>query len=208
MNAREIVQNDIVSCIHKALKFKILINPKISGGFFDDKSRITSKYTRFSDEEDYLEKYYEKYEGGEYLAAFPDGAFFQINYEFNMPTKYRSYLIKANLCYLPPVSEDGIKNEYIRFDYNNSSDNSFFHAFAHIHIGFQNDLRIPASEIPLFSEFFEMILYFFYPNDYRTFFNNGKRINSTVDSQPGRLTKSKVLIKELEKCFYLKIASV
>lgn len=208
MDARKLVEADMKHSISQALRSNILLNPRIAGEFYGNKRAITSKYTRFHDEEDYLSNYSKRYEQGEFLAAFKDGAFLQINYEFDIAGKKTSYITKMNLCYLPPVMEDGkIKNEYVRIDYSNSSDNSFFHAFAHVHVGFRNAIRIPIYDVLLFSEFLDLILYFFYPEDFEAFCNRKYQTTNTQDnSGNGRLTENKVLTKELEKFFYWKTA--
>lgn len=206
MDARKIVEEDIKTCIRKAMKLGILSNPRMSGNFFDDRRTISSKYTRFVGEADYLENYSKKYEQGDFFATLEDGAFFQINYEFDVPSKNKSYLKKMNLCYLPPVTENGeTVNEYIRIDYSDSSDNSFFHAYAHVHIGFRNTIRIPIDEVLLFSEFLEMILYFFYSEQFEKFCKDKYKVSNTVDKDvSGKLTKHKILTKEIEKYFYWK----
>lgn len=206
MDARKVVEENLRTCVSKAMKLGILVNPRISGDFFKDRKKISSKYTRFIDEADYLENYFKKYEQGEFFATFDDGAFLQINYEFDIQSKKTSYLEKMNLCYLPPVTEDsGLKNEYIRIDYNNSPTNSFFHACAHVHIGFRNTIRIPIDEVLLFSEFLEMILYLFYPEQFKAFCTGIYKTTNTEDkAQSGKLTKNKILTKELQKSFYWK----
>lgn len=206
MDARKIVEEDIRGSMHKALKLGIISNPRMSGNFFKDRKTISSKYTRFSDEASYLENYFKKYEQGEYLATLENGAFLQINYEFNIQSRKTSYLEKMNLCYLPPVTEDGkITNEYIRIDYSNSPDNTFFHAYAHVHIGFRNTIRIPIDEVLLFSEFLEMILYLFYPNQFKAFCAGTYKTSNTKDkSMSGKLTKDRILTTELEQYFYWK----
>ena len=206
MDARKAVEDDIRKCISKATKLGILANPRISGDFFKDRKFISSKYTRFADATDYLENYFKKYEQGEIFATLDDGAFFQIQYEFDIPSKRNTYLSKMNLCYLPPVSENGeLQNEYIRIDFSNSPDNSFFHAYAHVHVGFGGAIRIPLNEVLFFSEFLELILYLFYPEQFKLFCNETRKISNTKDkNQPGKLTKEKVLTKELEQFFYLK----
>ena len=82
MDAHKIVEEDIQTYIRKAMKAGILVNPRISGDFFKKTTIISSKYTRFNDETDYLEQYSHKYENGEYFVALYDGAFFQIHYKF------------------------------------------------------------------------------------------------------------------------------
>ncbi len=206
MDAYKIVVDDLQLCIRKAMKLGILTNPRTSGEFYNNRIAISSKYTRFTDEADYLENYFRKYEQGEYLVALNDGAFFQINYEFQLQGKKTVYLEKMNLCYLPPVNERGeLRNEYIRIDFSNSPDNSFFHAYAHVHIGFRNSIRIPIDEVVLFSEFLNLILYLFYPEQFALLSSDTYRMSNTKDkTKSGRLTKDKVLTQELEQYFYLK----
>lgn len=204
MDAYKKVQEDITISVKKAMKLGILINPRMSGDFFKNRKKIASKYSYFVNETDYLENYSKKYEQGEFLIALDDGAFLQINYEFDVKKRV-SYLEKMNLCYLPPVTNGEVKNEYIRIDYNNSDDNSFFHAFAHVHIGFKNDIRIPINEVLLFSEFLELLLYLFYPEQFKLFCKEKYKTTNIKDtSQQGKLTKDKVLTQELEKFFYWK----
>ena len=206
MDAHKIVSEDLQACIRKAMKLGILTNPRTSGEFYSNRKAISSKYTRFTDEANYLENYFRKYEQGEYLVALNDGAFFQVNYEFQLQGKKAVYLEKMNLCYLPPVNESGeLSNEYIRIDFSNSSDNSFFHAYAHVHIGFRNSIRIPIDEVMLFSEFLGLILYLFYPDQFVLLNSSIYRVGNTKDKlKLGKLTKEKVLTQELEQYFYLK----
>lgn len=210
MDARKAVEEDIKRCIRKATKLGILANPRMSGEFFSDRKFISSKYTRFADENDYLENYFKKYENGEFFATLDDGAFLQIHYEFDIQSKRTTYLTKMNLCYLPPVSENGeLQNDYIRIDYSNSPDNSFFHSFAHVHIGFGGSIRIPLNDVLFFSEFLELVLYLFYPDQFKLFCKDIRKTSNTRDkSQTGKLTKDKVLTKELEDFFYLRTVTV
>ena len=205
MNARKKVEEDIKYSINTTLQKGILVNPRISGKFYNDNKKITSRYTLFSDEQDYIERSPKKYEDGEYLAAFPDGGFLQINYEFNYKSKNVSFLTKMNLCYLPPVKDDKILNEYIRIDYTNSKDNSFFHPCAHLHIGFRNSLRLPLEEVTLFSEFMRIILHLFYPKYFVEIFKNQYRTTHTQIKAIGKLTQVAVLTQELAVNYYLKI---
>ncbi len=206
MDARKMVEDDLKESIRKALRLGILFNPRISGTFFNDRRVITSKYTFFTDEEDYLSNYSNRYEQGEFLATLEDGGFFQINYEFDIKGKKTSYLEKMNLCYLPPVTQSGaLKNEYIRVDYVNSPDNSFFHAFAHVHIGFRNSIRVPIDEVLYFSEFLSLILYLFYPEGFKQFCSGKYQTTNTIDkARTAKLTKENVLSKELQEFFYWK----
>lgn len=205
MDAQKIVEDDLKNTVRRALQDGILINPKIGGDFFKNKSKITSKYQIFNNEEEFINEYSHQYEAGCYLAAFEDGAFLQINYEFSNKGKRKIYLEKMNLCYLPPVIAGRVQKEYIRIDYNNSPDNSFFHSFAHVHVGFKNELRIPIDEVLLFSEFLKLILYFFYPPLFQKFCDNTVKTTNTKDnSGEGKLTRNKVLTLELRQFMHIK----
>lgn len=205
MDAFKEVADDMRSCIGKALKQGILINPRTSGDFYNNPVCISSKYTMFTHLDDYLQNYHHTYEKGEYLAAFLDGSFLQVNYEFEKSGKKHSYLKKMNLCYLPVVEYNNTKNEYIRVDYDSTSPNSFFHPIAHVHIGFSNTIRLPIDEVFLFSEFLKWILYLYYPKEFVTYSNNSMATGNTINTKVnGRITKSKVLSSELEAYFYLK----
>lgn len=207
MDAHKEIANDIREYLSKGIRLGILLNPRTPEGFYTNNRSISSKYSFFSDEKDYLSNYHLKYEQNEYFVAFEDGAFLQINYEFELKRKREIFIKKINLCYLPPVDELGIiKNEYIRFDYDNSTDNSFFHSFAHMHIGFSKSFRMPIEEVFYFSEFLAFILYLFYPEQFSLMF--GKKYittNTLQESGYGKLTQSMVLTKELEQFFYLAI---
>lgn len=208
MDAHKIVVTDMQESISRALRLRILSNPRIHGDFYKNPTCISSKYTRFANQEDYLQNYHHKYEQGEYLATLQDGAFLQIHYEFERSGKRHAYLKKMNLCYLPAVDDNSMKNEYIRVDFDNTNQNSFFHPIAHVHIGFTNSIRLPMDEVFLFSEFLRWILYLYYPEDFRTYVDSSIRTSNTVDkSSEGKITKNKVLSTELEAYYYLKTLS-
>lgn len=205
MDAHQKIADDMKHSINKALRLGILSNPKTHGDFYKNPICISSKYSRFSDQADYLQNYHHKYEKGEYLATLQDGAFLQVNYEFEKSGKRRSYLQKMNLCYLPPVKDGVVKNEYIRVDYDSTNQNSFFHPVAHVHIGFTNSIRLPIDEVLLFSEFLQWILYLYYPDDFQLYTAGTIRTSNTVDkSIDGKTTKIKVLSNELQAYYYLK----
>lgn len=205
MNARQVVEEDIKIFSKKALKNGILINPRMSGDFFKNKNEISSKYSRFSDEEDYLMRYNKQYEDGEFFAAFEDGAFLQINYEFNIQSRNISYVSKMNLCFLPSVVDNRMEHEYIRIDYNDSDDNSFFHTFAHMHIGFKNKFRLPLEDVFLFSDFLRIILYLYYPNNFNSLFSGTYKVSNTIKKGLyGTVTKEHVLTDEVQENIYLK----
>jgi len=205
MDAHKIVAEDMQGSINKALRLRILSNLKTGGDFYRNPACISSKYTMFADQDDYLQNYHHKYEQCEYLAAFQDGAFLQVNYEFEHSGNRHSYLKKMNLCYLPAVKSDTIKNEYIRIDYNKADKNSFFHPLAHVHIGFTNSIRLPIDEVFLFSEFLQWILYLYYPEEFETYNDGALKTSNTFDKEPyGKITKDKVLSTELAAYYYLK----
>ena len=205
MDAYKIVAADMQESINKALRLRILSNPRIQGNFYKNPSCISSKYTRFANLADYLQNYHHKYELGEYLASLQVGAFLQVLYEFERTGKRHAYLTKMNLCYLPAVDDDSMKNEYIRVDFDSTNQNSFFHPVAHVHIGFTNSVRLPVDEVFLFSEFLRWILYLYYPEDFQTYTDGSIRTSNTVDkSTDGKITKNRVLSTELETYYYLK----
>ena len=205
MDAHKIVAEDMQRSINKALRLRILSNLKTGGDFYKNPACISSKHTMFADQDDYLQNYHHKYEQGEYLAAFQDGAFLQVNYEFEHTRKRHAYLKKMNLCYLPAVESDYIKNEYIRIDYDATVKSSFFHPVAHVHIGFTNSIRLPIDEVFLFSEFLQWILYLYYPEEFETYNGGALKTSNTFDKEPyGKITKEKVLSTELAAYYYLK----
>ena len=58
----------------------------------------------------------------------------------------------------------------------------------------------------LFSEFCKMILYYFYHDDFIKTVGDTEHCKNTIDTTcGGKLTKNKVLTKELENYFYIKI---
>ncbi len=205
MDAYKTVAVDMQESINKALRLRILSNPRIHGDFYNNPTCISSKYTRFVNQADYLQNYHHKYEKGEYLATLQDGAFLQVHYEFERSRKRHAYLKKMNLCYLPAVNNDSMKNEYIRVDFDSTNQNSFFHPVAHVHIGFTNSVRLPVDEVLLFSEFLRWILYLYYPEDFQKYTDGSIRTSNTIDkSVDGKITKNKVLSMELEAYYYLK----
>lgn len=206
MDARQLIEDDIKQSIRTGMRLGILFNPRMSGDFFNSRIIISSHYSRFSNEEDFINNYVNQYEADQYLVALQDGSFFQVNYEFEVKKRV-SYLKKMNQCYLPSVNDGKITNDYLRLDYNNEKDNSFFHPYAHLHVGFKNTIRIPIDEVMLFSEFLLMVLYYYYPDDFKAIVGNEKKYGNTIqENGMGKMTKDKVLSLELEKYMYLKTA--
>ena len=202
MNARVVIADDIKASINRGLHACALVNPRIPGEFYSDELFISSKHTRFKDELDYKEKFPEVFANGDYFVGLPDGACLQIMYKFSKKNK-TTYLENSSLSYLPLVDNDQIKNEYIRFDYSSDAGtSSFFHACAHLHIGFKNAIRIPTKETMLLSEFIMMILYLYYPKEYESYTKTSPTYTRD-DKHEGRHTKKEVLATELKTVFFL-----
>ena len=199
MNAFKEISDDLRKTIVKGLKHKIILNPILPS---ETPSSISSKSTFFRDEDEYKTEYVRAYERNEYLFAMNDGSFFQINYEFNKKSKNKVYVSKMNLCFLPNVIDDKLAHSYIRLDFDPESKNSFFHSQAHLHIGFDSDIRIPVNNIIFFSDFFEFIIYLFY-NENLHLWNEKLEIGHTVSKALDGLSEYDILPKELEKYFYL-----
>jgi len=202
MDAFKNIKEDLSSVIKKALKCKIIQNPRIGGKFFDNKNLISSKYSYFRDEEDYKNSLPRKYEDDEYLfTMIEDSGLFQANYEFERPAKRKCHLKKMNLCYLPPVEDGVVLKDYIRIDYHDDNI-GFFHSNVHMHVGFLSRIRIPLDEVLLFSEFFNFILYFHYPDSFKRF-NKEMPITHTFSTGSPRMTRNVVLSNELKNFVYL-----
>lgn len=197
MNAFREISNDLRKTIVKGLQHKIIVNPNFLSESFPS---ISSKYTFFRDEDEYKEEYVRTYEKNEYLFAMNDGSFFQINYEFNKKSNNKVYVSKMNLCFLPNIIDGKLIHSYIRLDFD-PENNSFFHPQAHLHIGFDSDIRIPVNDIILFSDFFEFIIYLFY-NDELSLWNEELEIGHTVTKSLDGLSEYDILPKELENYFY------
>ena len=202
MHAWGIISEDIKTTIKKGMKTFVLINPRVSGDFYNDAVKIASKHSRFKDEVDYISSFPAVVANGEYLVSLNDGSCLQIYYEFIKQGKV-TYLEKSSLTYLPVAVNDQVQNEYLRFDFSNDAgDSSFFHACAHLHVGFRNTIRLPANETMLFSEFLCLVLYLYYPQEYELF--TGKKVTYTRNKKrQGRLTKDDILAVELNECAFL-----
>lgn len=200
MNAKTEIMEDIKGTINKGLKLKILMNPRLPS---IEETVISSRYTFFNDEEDYCLRYHEAYEEEKYLFAMDDGSYFQINYEFDIKSKYKSFVKKQNLCFLPGISPKTGKpiHCYLRLDYDSGEANSFFHPQAHLHIGLGNDLRIPVDNILKLSDFFELVLYLYY-GEYLSKWNNKLKIGHSISVVNDGLSKYQILADELKSFFY------
>lgn len=200
MNAKVEIMDDIKRTISKGLDLKILMNPRLPS---IEGTVISSRYTFFNDEEDYCSRYHQAYEEEEYLFAMDDGSYFQINYEFDIKSKYKSFIKKQNLCFLPGISPETGKpiHCYLRLDYDSEEANSFFHPQAHLHIGLGNDLRIPVDNVLKLSDFFELVLYLYY-GDYLSKWNNQLKIGHSITVVNEGLSKYQILADELKSFFY------
>lgn len=198
MNAYNIVKKDLRKTIITAMNLNIIVNPQ---KYTENGITLSSQYSFFRSQEEYLSEYAHSYEENKYLCALTDGSYFQVNYEFEKKSKNKVYIKKLNLCYLPAIHNHKMIHSYVRLDFEPESDNSFFHSQAHLHLGFDNDIRIPVDEVLLFSEFFEMILFFFY-NDKLRLWNSCLNIGHTVSKNEGRFTKQGVLPTELVNYFF------
>lgn len=198
MNAYNMIRTDLRKTIINALKLKIIVNPQECT---DNEIMISSQNTFFRNQFEYLQEYAHSYEKRKYLCALNDGSFFQIHYEFEKRNKHNIYVKKMNLCYLPAVQNQTIAHNYIRLDFEANAKNSFFHSQAHMHIGFDDGLRIPVDEIPLFSDFFEMILFFYYP-ELLPSWNSNLTIGHTIIKEEGRISKCRILPLELDDYFH------
>jgi len=207
MDAYKLIKDDIQKFIRTWLKTGMIYNPQIGGEFFKNKNLIQSKYDFYKTEQEYKEKFVRAYEENSFLVALFDGSCFQIYYEFEVNRK-DVYLKKANICYLPCVTEGEILHEYLRLDYDVSVDNSFFHPTTHLHVGFREGMRIPADEIPLFSEFFEFVMYLYYEEQYLQIIGK-KSVSDTYDKQQkGSLSKRIPISNELLNFVHLKMSNL
>ncbi|MCI8596527.1 MAG: DUF2290 domain-containing protein [Clostridia bacterium] len=206
MDAYKLIKEDIQSFVRTWLKTGLISNPQIGGDFFSDLISIKSKLSLIKDEEEYIKNFVDNYEKGMYLLTIDDGSFFQAAYEFNR-MKNAVYLVKASISYFPCVNAGKLIHPYIRLDYDSKIQNSFFHAITHLHIGFDNGIRIPTDEIPLFSEFFKFIMYLYYHDKFLKIVNK-KAITDTHTKDRGRLTQYIPISKELGDFVHLKLSNI
>ncbi len=201
MDAFNEIKHDLTSFVRTWTKTGIIVNPQIGGDFFSDEERISSKYSFFKDEEEYILNFAKTYESGQYLCALPDGSFFQIKYGFVRKTKNKRYVVKANLAYLPSVNDGIYNNEYIRLDYDIDSQ-SFFHPVAHLHVGFKGCFRLASNELLCFSEFFKFIMYLYYPEVYLRL-EGKENIRSSLYDGEGKYTKTIPISRELDNFVHI-----
>ena len=185
MNAYNIINSDL-------RKTNLIVNPQECT---DNGIIISSQNTFFRNQNEYLKEYSHAYEERKYLCALNDGSYFQIHYEFEKRSKHKVYINKMNLCFLPAVKNQIMIHNYVRLDFEANAKNSFFHSQAHMHVGFDNGLRIPIDEILLFSDFFEMILFFYYP-DLLPSWNSNLEIGHTIIKEEGKMSKHRILPQE------------
>ena len=207
MDAYSIIKNDINSFIRTWLKTGIIVNPQTGSDFFSSPTCIKSKHEFFQNEKEFVSNFAKTYESNKYFCALSDGSCFQISYSFEKKSKSKIYLSNASLCYLPCVTEGEFKNDYVRFDYDTCNPN-FFHPSAHLHIGFKGKVRLPTNEVMLFSEFFKLIMYLYYPDWFLTI-NRVEKVKNTMDNtKEGKLTKFLPISKELQKFIFMDIHNI
>ena len=206
MDAYNAIKQDITSFIRTWIKTGIIVNPQVGGDFFSNKDVISSKYSFFRDEEDYISNFAESYENGRYLCALSDGSFFQINYLFEHHSKRKQYISKASLSYLPCVTDGAYANDYIRMDYDAESQN-YFHPAAHLHVGFKGNFRLAADELLCFSEFFKFMMYLYYPDIYLKL-EKKEDIKHTPMEEEGKYTKNIPISKELKEFVYFTASQI
>jgi len=206
MNAYQEIKSDISKLITNGLKLGLIVNPRASDRIFHG-NRISSGYTFFDDEKEYIEKRRESYEKDLFLFALKDGAILQLNYEFDINKKV-STISKINIAYLPALddSDKPLSSNYIRVDYDpGNKSNSIFHESTHAHIGFYSTPRIALSKIVRPSEFFELILFLFYPGDFTIWTKrnipSGKYQTEKLGAK--ELTKNKACSEWIQKFFHI-----
>ena len=206
MDAFNEIKQDLNSFVRTWTKTGIIINPQIGGDFFSNEESISSKYSFFKDEDEYISNFAKAYENGQYLCALPDGSFFQIKYGFVRKTKNKRYIVKANLAYLPSVNDGVFNNEYVRIDYDIDSQN-FFHPAAHLHVGFKGNFRLASNELLCFSEFFKFIMYLYYPETYLKLVGKESIKNSLYENE-GKYTKNVPISKELNDFVHIRMSNL
>ena len=205
MDVYNCIKQDINSFVRTWTKTGIIVNPQVGGDFFSFQDKIVSKHCMFENEEEFIQKFTETYEAGQYFCALEDGSYFQISYNFERKKKNKK-VVKASLSYLPCVVDGVYRNDYVRLDYD-ASNQSFFHPASHLHVGFRGNIRIATDELLLFSEFFKFIMYLYYPKIYLQLEHKEKVSHSRVEDE-GKLTQYMPISKELMKFAYLKTSGI
>lgn len=207
MNAYKLVKDDLKHFISKGLELDIIANPNV----IYKENKIGTEHSFFANELECIKNRHKEYECRKYFCTLlKDDSYFQINYEFIIKSKNKSYLKKMNLCYIPGLdNNENLINEYIRLDYDSETTNSFFHPLVHIHIGFKRNFRLPFNDVMLFSEFCEFVLYLYYPDDFKKLNLNNLALSNTYNlSSYGRLTENITLSRELKKYKYFKVSDL
>ena len=202
MDAYKTIKDDIKSFFSTWLKKGLVINPQIGGEFFANPLGISSKHWFFENERDYIDSYVEAYEKNLYFCAIDDGSCFQIRYEFESD-KRNTYVKEASLSFLPCVTDGTYSFDYIRIDYD-LKNQSYFHPTVHMHVGFNDAIRIPMDEVPKFSDFFGLVMYLYYPEKYLKLLNIDEIKHTPIRNEQGLLTKMLPISEEIRKYTYLK----
>lgn len=171
--------DDIIRDIHSTLlkSNNFLLNSKRIGRRHS--TNIISSFSgpyRYISVESYLDDFCNIIRETSYICQFEDGSVITGLYDFQNVNE----LSDATLCYIPNpnlvideiyLNEDQEENEsddlshimnYIRMDLNRESYREILHPCTHIHFSLSNENRICVSSMPLFSQFFNFILYLFY----------------------------------------------
>ncbi|MGF2994082.1 DUF2290 domain-containing protein [Lactococcus lactis] len=80
------------------------------------------------------------------------------------------------------LNDFNYSSNYIRLDYtqDDSDFTEFLHARGHMHIGLNNNFRIPINRVPLLSEFIDLILYLNYTEDWKSFILDNRCVDVTI----------------------------
>ena len=112
----------------------------------------------------YRETHRQILQNREYIMLFEDNSAVQLYYELN---KYNSSIIEHSLTFLPSPDIEGLT--YLRFDFDGKKVNYIdcLHPYSHMHIGLENDSRIPILGPVTPSNFVKFILKNFYRDIYK-----------------------------------------
>lgn len=74
------------------------------------------------------------------------------------------------------INDFSYSSNYLRLDYTFSEKDytEFLHSRCHLHVGMNNNFRIPVSKVPLFSDFLDLVLFLNYPEQWKEYVLDGK----------------------------------
>lgn len=168
-----------------------------------DKSKFSKEFISISQGESYKEIYDTAMNKGDYDILLVDNSFFQFSYEesnnklnqiryayYNVPYEVETYKEFLNgegfsyndvedefiEIYEQYIAEAELKNQVIpiRYDYDLKGYKPIIHTSSHMHIGHNNDLRIPCNKIFLPQVFITFIIRHVYFNEFE------KRMNDDI----------------------------